>query len=399
MEATIYGSSHTSSFKSSQSFLKGLSELRYISLVFLNITEKSNVQQVLPYNHLPIQTLGTFIVQCIQEDKKGFARSRTYCSNKEVSLNTTDLRRHYLHLQTLSFNGVHLVDERVQLQFPWDSLSMDLPLNMSHSKYRQRLVRDGHSLHSGSQQIIRSLVVNVSTPVVIENICPYERQLNTVVLEGIDLRYIPLKCFTPEKSNQTKLFFLELFENPLHHIINGTFSGLTKLESLHLRYCKLQELKVGIFDNLVNLKLLNLDFNQLKVLQSGVFSKLVSLENLFLHYNDLYHVDYHSLPIFSRNLIFVDFKNNKLESFPYDCLTLPNLGLCDCDNNSISIHNLKEVISYFDPVEMYFVQPLAYYGESYNPTDVAIMHETDQAEINLRNNEVKSVLFNNNWSM
>ena len=356
------------------------------------------VESVLPYGTHPMKTLASLIVQCVNEVPKKSAHLKMYCSEKEVMQNTTILRQLFPHLQALSLSGIYLTDSRAELNFPWDNQSMNISLNMMHSKFRQRLVTDGHSQHLDSYKIVRTLVVNVTAPVFIEKICPYDRQLNTIVLEGLNLVYIPLDCFTPSRSKPSILYFLELSENPLTDIANGTFMGLTKLESLHIRYCKLEDLQEGLFDDLTSLKLLNLDFNRLKRLRAGVFSKLISLEKLFLHYNELYHVEHRAFPVYSHNLTFVDLKHNKLEIFPYDCLTLPNLDLCNCANNSISIDNLTEVMSYFNPVKMYFVQPLAYYGETYNPTDVAIMHEADQAEVNLRNNNAKSVIFNSSWS-
>ena len=276
---------------------------------------------------------------------------------------------------------------------------MNLPLNLTHSKFRQRLVRDGHGLQSNNGDIIRTLVVNISAPVAVEKVCTYDRQLNTIILEGINVSYIPIDCFTPTKDKPSSTYFLDLSQNPLEHIENGTFTGLSKLESLHIRCCKLKSLQVGVFDDLTNLKLLNLDYNQLTRLSAGLFTKLASLEKLFLHYNHIHHIEHQTFPIYSHNLTFIDMKNNKLEVFPYDCLTLPNLDLCDCTNNKISMENFTEIISYFNPVKMYFVQPLAYYGETYNPTDVAIMHEAEQAEISLRNNNANRPTFSNSWSL
>ena len=399
VEVVIYHSTHSISLRNAQTQLKGLSELRYLSLSFINLTAHGNVQDVLPYKSLPMRTLASLIIQCINLIPENPVNLKRYCTKREISQNLTILRSLYPHLQALSLSGVRITDTRTKLEFPWDNQTMILPLNLTHSKFRQRLVRDGHGLQSNKSEIVRTLMVNVTSPVAIEKVCPYDRQLNTLVLEGIKLLYVPADCFTPSTSKQSTLYFLELSQNPLSRIENGTFTGLRRLESLHIRCCELQDLQVGLFDDLTNLKLLNLDYNQLTKLQAGIFSKLISLEKLYLHYNHLLHVDHQSFPIYSHNLTFIDLKNNRLGSFPYDCLTLPNLNRCDCANNNISMNNFTKVMSYFDPIRMYFVQPLAYYGETYNPTDVAIMHEAEQAEINLRNNTVKRFLFNDSWSL
>ena len=371
-----------------------------MSFFFINLTVSGNVENVLPYHSLPMNTLASLIVQCVNQVPERSEYLKSYCTKQEVRQNITRLQHLYPHLQSLSLIGVHLADIREKFEFPWDNRTMDLPLNLSYSIFHRRLVGDGHGLRSNIRKIIRALVVNVSTSIAIEKACPYDRQLNTIIFEGINVSYIPIDCFTPtNKAEQSVLYFLELSQNPLRRLYNGTFTALTRLESLHIRCCMLTELPSGLFDDLTNLKLLNLDYNQLTKLQTGIFSKLTSLEKLYLHYNHLHHVEHQSFPIYSHNLSYIDFKNNKLESFPYDCLTLPNLDLCDCTNNNISMENFTEIISYFNPVKMYFVQPLAYYGETYNPTDVAIMHEAAQAKIYLRNNKVRRFAFNNKWSL
>lgn len=403
----LQNESHVSSVSNCQHRLSGLAELGFISFTFHNFSDNKSevIEDRLPYRNLSMDSVGALSIQCPRDaarDSLGSyslgAYSRTYCAGQQLTLNKSHLRELYPNLQSLFLAGVHSTDQREKLKFPWYIRSMTLPLNLSHSHFRQNLITDAYRQKVGSQQFVRTLGISGSTTDDIDNICPYRLQLNTLVLERNNIRYIPLNCFYPGHSQPSSLYYLDLTNNPLSRLRNGTFNGLTQLESLHLQNCELVELQPGLFDDLTNLKLLNLDSNKLEALHAGIFSKLSSLKNLFVHKNSLYHVEYHSLPIYSPNLSIVDFRSNRLLTFPYDCLTLPNLNLCDCDHNRISTSNLTDIVSHFNPIRMYFVQPRAFYGESYNIADIGTMHENDQSEISLRDNQIRSIDFDESWT-
>lgn len=340
-----------------------------------------------------MDALGSLEVQCLLQTAK-----KTYCHKGQVSYDAVQLSKLFPHLQALSLAGAYPVGNAAKsLNFPWDHMPMDLPLNFSHSDFKVKQSTRGYRLNVDVHQMTRTLSVIGHAGLDIKSVCTYKKSLNNIILSHDTLTSLPPNCFSPKAKGRSVLFYLDLANNEFEKLPDTIFQGLTALETLHLSSCRITELQVGTFDDLINLQLLNLDYNILTQLRAGVFTKLISLKSLFIHQNMITHMDYQSLPAYSQNLTFVDLRWNQLITFPYDCLTLPKLSLCDCDHNHISIRNLSDIISYFDPIRMYLVQPLAYYGESYSYKDVSVMHETDQSEISLRDNNIRTIDFDMSW--
>lgn len=384
--------------KSSEKFLTGLAELGYLSFNFLNYTNAKYIDDILPYKDIRMHTVGSLVIQCLEGIPKTDL-PRTYCLWKhQLNLNKSRLPVLFPELQTLYLSAVYSTELGRKLQFPWYNETMKLPFNLSHSIFRQKLAPDGYHQKFGSQKFVRTLGIAGSPSIEIDHICPFEQRLNTIVFEYNQLRSVPSECFLSREGVPSLLYYLDLTGNVLVRLHDRTFMGLNRLETLTLRRSQIIDLQAGLFDDLVNLQQLDLDHNSLTFLRAGIFSKLVSLKLLFIHDNDLYYIEDSSFPIYSPNLTFVDLRWNKLHTFPYDCLKLVNLNLCDCDHNNISI-NLMEIMKHFDPIQMYFVQPLAFHSESYKPTDVGIMHENDQSEIRLRNNSIRTIHFHSSWTL
>ena len=373
--------------------LKGLSKLAYITFRFINFTRKSSVEKLLPFQNISMMSIGSLEVQCLST----VYGKKIYCSPDTVTYHPSRLRKLFPRLQSLSLTGVYSLDNRIQLNFPWDSHILFFPMNLSHFPFDRRFFAKPDEVVT-TFSFTRTLGVTSNVGLNITNFCPYAKFLNTIVLIMTYLRYIPYNCFTPEENNTSALQTLDLTNNRLSSIENGTFKELRNLQTLHIADCRLTNLQVGLFDDLVNLKVLDLDYNKIKFLKAGIFSKLVSLEKLYIHNNSIQYIEYQSLPTYSNKLVFVDLKWNDLRTLPYDCLTLPNLYLCDCKVNKISLNNLTDIISHFDPIRMQLVEPLAHYGESYSNNRVGIMHEVGQSSIDLGDNNITGIGYSHSWS-
>lgn len=377
-------------------FPKGLTNISHIELTFLNISSSLNIEPYLPAADTPLGAVGSLSIQCYE--KENISGSR--CQRHPVTLNHQNLPGLFPRLQSLTLSGVIPQNNSSSLAFPWDSSTMMLPLNLTYSKFHRHLYSGEFKIQSEDFRFTRSLVLVGRIPFDICQICPYVKQLDTLVIRSNRYSTVPSNCFWPGNGTSSLLSYLDLTSNHIVKIPLSVFKGLHSLIELQLSSNRLTEYEVGLFDDLTSLMILNLDRNNVSEIKAGTFTQLISLKKLYMHdNNNLAVIEPGSLPTFSHNLTFLDFRWCDLEKLPFDCITLPNLDLCDCDHNKrLSISNLSEIISYFDPIKMYLVQPLAYYRETFSHSDVGLMHETDQSEISLRDCAVTSIDFSNSWS-
>lgn len=375
----------------------GLTEISHLQLTFVNITDTLDIEPYLMTTQSSLRSVGSLSIQCFEGDR----RANHNCTTPVVNFNHTKLPDMLPNLQALTLTGVFPLNTTANLSFPWDLKSMALPLNLTHSKFKKQLYSDGFITQKGDNKFSRDLVVAGNMLIDISQICPYERHLNVLSIRYYGLRSIPADCFTPDHGEKSQLFYIDLSRNYLTELPSTLFRGLECLTDLYMAHNPITKLEIGTFDDLSKLRTLSMDYNDIREVKNGTFTKLISLKSLFFHGNfKLTHIEPGSLPTYSHNLTFIDLRWCNLLKFPVDCVTLPNLDLCDCDHNvNLSIKNLMEIISYFDPVRMYLVQPLAYYGGTYSHSDVAPMHETDQSGIGLRDCAVTSIDYNSSWPM
>lgn len=376
--------------------LAGLKNVNTISLTFLNFSGKVYVEKLLP-TISPMKEIATFSVQC-----QSHTTSVTYCKKGRVYYNAARLRNLFPKLQTMNLAGVYPSTTFSHLDFPWTNEYLALPFNLSYSTYERNRIKRDKLRSQEMHQYDRALTLVSNVDIILDQFCTYQKDVHTIVFIKHGARKIPSDCFNRRPLASSKLQYLDLSDNHFRKLPDDIFANLTELTSLHISGSKLEELQPHLFDDLIKLKVLNLDYNYVTTVSKGLFANLISLETLFFHQNLLKSIEYPSFPAYSFNLTFVDLRWNKLESLPYDCLTLPNLERCDCDHNQISFKNrssLKEVMLVFNPVRMYQVQPLAYYGAAKRSADNGPMNENDQHQISLRDNKIQEIQFNNSWSM
>ena len=115
------------------------------------------------------------------------------------------------------------------------------------------------------------------------------------------------------------LEMLDLSENPLKLLPNGTFSLLSSLQKLNLEeMTHLQEIEGDSFQGLLNLKELKMNNNFLKIVHPHAFAHLKNLTNLHLSDCSLFSsqdVDFmHAFD--SLDLSYLDLSGNRLEKVP-----------------------------------------------------------------------------------
>ena len=375
--------------------LAGLSKIAYLTFRYINFTRTLNIESMLPFKDSSMLNVGSLEVQCLST---AHGTIRKYCPSGLLTYQPSNLPKLFPHLQILSLTGVYPSDNKSSLWFPWDEQILYLPLNLSHFQFDPDISLKQKSNITASFLFERSLGITSNVGLNITNYCPFTKSLDNIIFIRTELKSIPFNCFTPRDRETSQLEILDLTNNRLGSFEDNTFKHLSNLQILHISDCRLTNLQVGLFDDLVNLRVLDVDYNNISYLQTGIFSKLVRLEKLYIHQNSIQHIEYQSLPTYSNNLVFVDLRWNDLRTLPYDCLTLPNLYLCDCKVNKISLNNLTDIISHFDPIRMQLVEPLTHYGESYSNNRVGIMHEVGQSSIDLGDNNITGIGYSHSWS-
>lgn len=142
-----------------------------------------------------------------------------------------------------------------------------------------------------------------------------------------------------------ELQMLDLSQNELTLVPDGTFDRLVKLKNLDLSSNHITHISAGSFSGLVELERLYLHANQIQSIQVGAFESLQNLLELKLHGNLLT-----SLPALSfSRLLLLDLSNNNIPTLgPSDlqtphleALKVSSLGLTLLDQNLIaSLFNL-----------------------------------------------------------
>lgn len=371
----------------------GLTALNEIRLTFFNFKDRAQIETVLPING-PMSNVAILVLQCQ-------TNVTVYCGLNSIYYNQTRLQQLFPNLQTFSIAGAYPLSEGDDVRFPWAANRMPLPLNLSKSVYEKNLIRQDSA--SEDNLNTRSLVFDSHTGLNVSHVCPLDHdKLDYILLKRLGQIELPADCFQPTVSAPSQLRYLDLSSSYIGTLHNNTFKNLTALHILIMVNCKLTELQVGLFDYLVNLRVLDLNRNSISHLYKNLFAKLMLLEHLYINHNNISVIDYPSFPHFSLNLRFVDMANNVLTSFPPDCFSLPRLIRCDLDHNNIRASDekeLKQMVELFDPIKLYFVQPLPYYGAERRASDVGPIHENDQCHISVRNNTIKTFGFKSSWPL
>ena len=71
------------------------------------------------------------------------------------------------------------------------------------------------------------------------------------------------------------------------------------------------------------------------------------------HDNEIIHIGHQTLPRWSRELRYVDFRYNRIGTVPFDChFILNENSICNCDHNNITLANATDILQTFDPVRL-----------------------------------------------
>lgn len=367
---------------------EGLSSLMEIQIQAIDVAKVPPLHVMLPPNdHMPM--IGSFMYQCYNHSDPFYK-----CGEDVAVYNMSHLKEKFHNVQSLVLFGVSASDKYANLSFPWNNQSLHIPLNMTRSSYEQQQYTGG-VIVVPSDIFVRVFSLSKLSKVDISTICPLVGIILRIDMLDLNLNFLPQHCFRQVKE----VSLIDLSYNQLERLNEGTFQNLHTLEQLFLGDNSLHYLSQGLFDDLIHLKLLDLHGNCLAKFPPGMFAKLESLETLLLSDNRLTMIESRTLPVGSPFLRFVDFRDNSLQYLPEDCLTLPGLEKCDCDQNNITLDNLEAILERFNPILLDIVAPRAYYGEPFSQFIQGVAHDIDQTEISLQNNSITSIPFSNSWSL
>ncbi|XP_012272309.1 toll-like receptor Tollo [Orussus abietinus] len=145
----------------------------------------------------------------------------------------------------------------------------------------------------------------------------------------------------PEALEATPLLrTLDLGENLISEIPNGTFDHLSQMYGLRLTENHIGNLSKGIFDRTKELKILNLSRNRIQRIEAGTFNENVNLQAIRLDGNQLTDIAglFSNLP----NLVWLNVSDNRLKWFDYAMIPT-RLKWLDIHSNEIS-----ELGNYFE---------------------------------------------------
>lgn len=127
---------------------------------------------------------------------------------------------------------------------------------------------------------------------------------------------------------------LDLGENQITRIENGTFKTLDNLTGLRLIDNHLVNITVGMFANLPNLNVLNLAKNRIRQIERGAFDENIRIEAIRLDKNFLTNID----GIFATlaSLLWLNLSENHLDWFDFAFIP-ENLKWLDIHSNYINV--------------------------------------------------------------
>ncbi|XP_051153123.1 toll-like receptor Tollo [Leptopilina boulardi] len=127
---------------------------------------------------------------------------------------------------------------------------------------------------------------------------------------------------------------LDLGENLIYEIPDGTFDHVSQLYGLRLTENHIGNLTKGIFDKIKELKILNLSRNRIQFIEPGSFDNNLNLQAIRLDGNQLTDIGglFASLP----NLVWLNVSDNKLKRFDYSMIPT-GLQWLDIHSNEISV--------------------------------------------------------------
>lgn len=371
-----------------------LADIHQLQFSMVNVSASVNLDlsTLLPGNGDMILTnIAILGLRCLKF--KGF-NTKASCEQNQLQFEPTALELIFPRLQSLSIEGINIGRYQTALGYPWDPCPFRIPYMLQHSSFEHLVYSEQLSVTLGGEFPRRLNLMHIPD-LDISAVCTnLEGIVNQIVLSNNLLSEIPGDCF----ENTLNLAYLDISGNSFGRLHHDLFRRLNDLEVLHLANSSLIRISPGTMDDLVNLKVLGLGFNDILRLSKDTLTNLSSLEKLYLHDNKIQEVEAGSLPSFSTSLNYIDLKRNMLLSIPIDCLSLPKLYKCDCDNNNIDLANLETLVGSFNPIRIGLTQPLAYYMTARSESFDGPAHQTSQTVISLRYNNVNRIGYDDSWN-
>ena len=138
-----------------------------------------------------------------------------------------------------------------------------------------------------------------------------------------------------------KLRYIDLHNNKIQEILNGTFMSLNYLERLDLSQNRISFVDRDAFNGLIGLLLLTLTSNQIRTIPNGTFSSLRQLKYLDLAKNQITAVETDIFEGLER-LETLDLRFNRIEIINRESFqALKNLKYLDLRNNPLSFKSLS----------------------------------------------------------
>lgn len=137
--------------------------------------------------------------------------------------------------------------------------------------------------------------------------CP---KLEELFLNGNKLDRIPQGL-----ADMPGLRSLDLGENQIKQLDNGSFSEMANIYGLRLTENFIETIQRGIFDRMSSLQILNLSRNKIKHIETGAFDTNQNLQAIRLDGNQLKNIS--MLFIHLPNLVWLNMSENQLDEFDY----------------------------------------------------------------------------------
>jgi len=132
---------------------------------------------------------------------------------------------------------------------------------------------------------------------------------NVIIFNGKNITQINKSLFNG--YNISNLQRVNLANNKIKIIDNGTFINFKKLEILELNMNQIKRLQIDWTKGLDNLKTLNLNSNKLDTLPQNIFKDLLRLEKLNLSNNNFHFTDTTNSPFLNlKKLKYLDLSNS-----------------------------------------------------------------------------------------
>lgn len=157
------------------------------------------------------------------------------------------------------------------------------------------------------------------------------KKLRTVDFSATGMKTLPVEMF----ANSPDLEIINLRNNALQEIIEGTFANLRNLTAVDLSHNHIVNLRPSAFVNVMNIRKLNLKGNQLSAFKGEFFNTGTGLEELDVSDNQLSYLFPSSFRIHPR-LRRLIVTNNKFNFFPSEIIaSLQYLEYVDLSGNQL----------------------------------------------------------------